>query len=45
VVAEVELDSEDQSLTLPPWVAREVTDDPRYFNANLVQNPFKNWRG
>jgi len=45
VVAEVELASEDQPLTLPPWVAREVTDDPRYFNANLVQNPFKNWRG
>jgi adenylate cyclase len=44
VVAEVELDSEDQSLTLPPWAAREVTDDPRYFNANLVKNPFKNWR-
>lgn len=44
VVAEVELASEDESLALPPWVAREVTDDPRYFNSNLVKNPFKNWR-
>jgi CYTH domain-containing protein len=44
VVAEVELDSEDESLTLPPWAAREVTDDPRYFNTNLVKNPFKDWR-
>lgn len=43
VVAEVELDSEHQSVTLPPWVGREVTDDPRYFNANLIKNPFKNW--
>jgi adenylate cyclase len=44
VVAEVELASEDQPLTLPSWVVREVTDDPRYFNANLVKNPYKNWR-
>ena len=44
VVAEVELPSEDQMVTLPPWVAREVTDDPRYFNSNLVKNPFKDWR-
>jgi CYTH domain-containing protein len=44
VVAEVELPSEDQPLTLPPWAAREVTHDPRYFNANLVKNPFKNWQ-
>jgi adenylate cyclase len=44
VVAEVELASEGEPLALPPWVAREVSDDPRYFNANLVKSPFKTWR-
>jgi CYTH domain-containing protein len=29
---------------MPPWAAAEVSDDPRYFNANLVLNPYKNWR-
>ena len=43
VVAEVELESEDQPLELPPWVGDEVTDDPRYLNANLVANPFRRW--
>ncbi len=43
VIAEIELDDENQTFEKPPWVAEEVTDDPRYFNANLVKNPFKQW--
>lgn len=43
IVAEVELESEQQSLALPSWVGEEVSSDPHYFNANLVSNPFKNW--
>jgi CYTH domain-containing protein len=43
VIAEVELVAEDQQVSLPPWAAREVTDDARYFNANLVKRPFKTW--
>ncbi|MBF0307947.1 MAG: CYTH domain-containing protein [Magnetococcales bacterium] len=43
ILAEVELRDEHQEVTLPDWVGREVSDDPRYFNANLVANPFKNW--
>ncbi len=43
VVAEVELTSEGQAIELPPWVGREVTDDPRYFNARLVEMPFSKW--
>jgi len=35
VMAEVELQSEDQRVELPAWVGREVTDDDRYFNASL----------
>ena len=44
VVAEVELESENQTVHLPGWIGEEVSHDARYFNANLVANPFKNWR-
>ncbi len=44
VVAEVELEDEAQEVELPSWVGREVTDDPRYLNSNLVQKPFTTWR-
>jgi adenylate cyclase len=43
IVAEVELKSEDQTFDKPLWVGDEVTNDPRYFNANLVKNPFTRW--
>lgn len=44
VVAEVELESEDAAVTLPPWVGREVTGDRRYYAANLSLRPFASWR-
>ncbi len=43
IVAEVELESEDQEFPRPPWVGEEVTGDPRYFNSNLIKNPYKVW--
>lgn len=43
IIAEVELTSEDQSLEKPSWVGEEVTEDPRYYNANLVKKPFTRW--
>ena len=43
VLAEVELEREDQSLDLPPWIGKEVTGDPRYYNANLVKYPYREW--
>ncbi|MCP3961070.1 MAG: CYTH domain-containing protein [bacterium] len=43
VVAEVELESEDQEIELPAWVGEQVTDDPRYLNSNLVEKPFTTW--
>jgi CYTH domain-containing protein len=43
IVAEVELASENESIQLPPWAAQEVSSDPRYFNSNLLKNPFKSW--
>lgn len=35
VIAEVELDSEDQAIALPDWIGAEVTHDDRYNNAGL----------
>ena len=43
VVAEIELSSEDEAFEKPAWVGDEVTDDPRYFNSNLVANPYETW--
>ena len=42
-VAECELESEDQQVELPAWVGAEVTSDPRYYNSNLIANPFTSW--
>jgi CYTH domain-containing protein len=33
-----------KSFEPPPWLGREVSGDPRYFNSNLVSDPYKNWR-
>ena len=43
VVAEVELESEEETFIFPSWVTKEVTNDIRYFNSNLVGNPYCNW--
>lgn len=44
IVAEIELESTEQSFTKPDWVREEVTSDFRYFNSALIQNPFKSWK-
>ncbi|SEO27753.1 adenylate cyclase [Flavobacterium sp. CF108] len=42
-MAEIELQSEDESFEKPDWLGEEVTNDERYYNAYLSKNPFKNW--
>jgi len=42
-IAEVELEDEAQEVPLPDWVGEEVTGNPRYYNANLVKHPYKDW--
>jgi len=44
IVAEVELASEDESFEVPPWSGEEVSEDPRYYNVNLVKEPYSLWR-
>ena len=43
VVAEIELDDENQEFPKPDWLGMEVSDDARYLNANLVKNPYSKW--
>jgi CYTH domain-containing protein len=42
ILAEGEL-AKTKSLKKPSWVGDEVTEDPRYFNVNLVKKPFTRW--
>lgn len=44
IMAEVGLPDVDYALVKPDWVGAEVTDDPRYFNANLVKHPYGQWQ-
>ena len=44
VIAEIELDKIDRKFNKPNWIGENVTLDPKYKNANLVKNPFKNWK-
>lgn len=43
IVAEVELESEDQIFEKPPWLRQEITYDSRYTNSSLARNPFNQW--
>ncbi len=43
VLAEVELDSEDEEVELPAWIGQEVTGDSRYYNSSLVKSPYTRW--
>lgn len=44
ILAEIELEDEATVFPAPPWLGAEVSADPRYFNAQLTRNPYKNWR-
>ncbi|WET02690.1 CYTH domain-containing protein [Flavobacterium sp. YJ01] len=44
VMAEIELNSEDEVFEKPEWLGEEVTNDQRYYNAYLSKNPFKDWQ-
>ena len=42
-IAEVELESEDESYEKPDFVGDEVTGDVRYYNSFLMKKPFCSW--
>jgi len=43
VMAEIELKSESETFEKPIWLGQEVTNDKRYYNSYLSNNPFKKW--
>ena len=43
VMAEIELESEEEPFVLPEWVGMDVSSDPRYRNAHLARHPFTTW--
>ena len=43
VVAEIELDTEDEAFDKPDWIGAEVTGDVRYLNSNLIKQPYTTW--
>ena len=44
IIAEVELTQENQVIDLPDWIGVEVSGEPRYYNANLVNYPYSQWK-
>jgi len=43
IIAEIELNSENEVFERPNWLGEEVTNDKRYYNSYLSNHPFKNW--
>ena len=43
IIAEIELQSEDEKFELPEWAEKEVSEDKRYYNSQLSTHPFKTW--
>ena len=44
VLAEIELSSEDVICEKPAWIGEDVSNDYRYCNSNLSQNPYSDWK-
>ena len=43
IVAEIELEHENQAFDKPDFIGEEVSDNPRYRNSNLVKHPYQSW--
>lgn len=43
IIAEIELESENQNLIFPDWLGQEVTGDIRFYNAYLSRKPYDSW--
>ena len=44
IVAEIELQSEEENFDKPEWIGEEVSFDTRYYNSNLSKFPYKLWK-
>lgn len=43
IVAEIELQNENEQFSVPSWIGEEVSDQVKYYNVNLIHNPFSSW--
>ena len=43
IVAEIELNSENETFEKPKWLSKEVTGEIKYYNSSISKLPFKNW--
>ncbi len=43
IVAEIELQNEEESFEKPEWIDKEVSHDIKYYNSNLIQHPYSKW--
>ena len=43
LIAEVELESEEETFEKPDWLGSEVTGDERYYNSFISMKPYKLW--
>lgn len=43
MIAEIELKNVNETFRKPEWIGDEVSDDPKYYNVNLVGSPFSKW--
>lgn len=43
IIAEIELNNENDVFEVPDWLGKEVTGDKKYYNSALINHPFKKW--
>lgn len=43
IVAEIELQNEDEPFDRPSWLGEEVTGDKKYYNSQLNKRPYGSW--
>ena len=43
ILAEIELENENETIQRPIWLGEEVTHDERFYNVYLSKKPFKTW--
>lgn len=43
IIAEVELENENEDIIFPDWIGKEISNDDKYFNFNLSKRPYQDW--
>jgi adenylate cyclase len=43
IIAEIELNNEEEIFEKPKWLGKEVTNNENYYNAFLSRKPFSTW--